>query len=260
MKISIITVVLNERSTITYTIESILAQSYKNIEYIIVDGGSNDGTLDIIAKFRSDIAQVISEPDRGMYDAMNKGICRATGDVIGTLNANDIYAHNGVIAKVVDFFKNGRIDSCYGDLVYIASKHINCIIRLWRSGFFNERRFFWGWMPPHPTFFVRRQIYEKYGLFNINLGSAADYELMLRFLLKHKITAAYLPEVVVKMRIGGMSNVSLKNRIHANRMDRMAWKVNGLKPYPWTIWMKPIRKLGQFFTHSYYHDSTVYLF
>ena len=122
------------------------------------------------------------------------------------------------------------------------------IVRYWKSGDYNPQKFYHGWMPPHPTFFVRRAIYEKYGLFNLELSSAADYELMLRFLLKHKITTTYIPEVLVKMRTGGMSNASLKNRFRANRMDRKAWEVNGLKPYPWTLWMKPLRKVGQFFS------------
>jgi glycosyltransferase involved in cell wall biosynthesis len=212
LKISIITAVRNGAETLRGCIESVQKQTVP-AEHIIVDGASTDGTLDIVAEYRSYIAQVISEPDRGIYDAMNKGISMATGEVIGTLNASDFYAHEGVIAKVAKVFENEKIDSCYGDLVYVDSDDMSRVIRLWRSGLFSDQSFFWGWMPPHPTFFVRRKIYERYGFFNIKLGSAADYELMLRFLLKHKITAAYIPEVIVKMRTGGMSNVSLKNRI-----------------------------------------------
>jgi len=147
----------------------------------------------------------------------------------------------------MDVFEKQNIDSCYGDLLYVDKNDKNKVIRYWKSSEYKHGKFKQGWMPPHPTFFVRRKIYEKYGYFNLALGSAADYELMLRFLVKHRITTAYIPEVLVKMRIGGKSNSSLRNRIRANRMDRMAWKVNDLKPYPWTLWMKPLRKIGQYF-------------
>ncbi len=243
--ISIITAAYNAAMTIAGCIESIHGQSFP-AECIIVDGGSTDGTLEVVERYRSRLAKVVSEPDRGIYDAMNKGISLATGDVIGILNADDFYASEHALSRVAGIFSNARIDSCYGDLLYVHPANTSKITRTWRSGPFRERSFYWGWMPPHPTFFVRRSVYERYGIFNLALGSAADYELMLRFLVKNKITSAYLPEVLVKMRTGGVSNASLGNRLRANRMDRMAWEVNGLKPYPWTTAMKPLRKLGQF--------------
>jgi glycosyltransferase len=201
----------------------------------------------MIERYRAVISCLMTGPDLGIYDAMNKGILAATGDVVGILNADDFYAHGEVLAKVVDVFADKTIDSCYGDLVYVAASDTSRVFRSWRAGPYDVNQFYMGWMPPHPTFFVRRRVYEKYGLFNLDLGSAADYELMLRFLLKHRIKVAYLPEVLVHMRVGGVSNSSVKNRLRANANDRRAWEVNGLKPYPWTLWMKPIRKIPQYF-------------
>ena len=176
---------------------------------------------------------------------MNKGLTLATGDVIGILNADDFFASRDVLQKVVNAFSESDIDASYGDLVYVQSKNTKKVIRYWRSGSFKVRKFYSGWMPPHPTFFVRRSVYEEKGLFNLSLGTAADYEIMLRFLLKYRLKVGYIPEVLVKMRTGGESNVSLSNRIKANCNDSRAWKANDLTPYPWTILLKPLRKVGQ---------------
>lgn len=245
-RISIITVVLNSVNTLLHCIESVKSQSLPS-EYIIIDGGSTDGSLEIIDKYRSYFSQCVSEPDKGMYDAMNKGIALATGDVIGILNADDFYPHRHVLEKVEKVFTDHQVDSCYGDLDYVDVNNTKIVVRSWRSGLYHERRFYQGWMPPHPTFFVRREGYKSYGAFNLAMGSASDYELMLRFLVKHKIKTHYIPEVLVNMRSGGISNRSLKSRIAANRMDRLAWKINGLRPYPWTLIMKPLSKIHQFF-------------
>jgi glycosyltransferase involved in cell wall biosynthesis len=243
--ISIVTVVLNRAAMIQGCIESVLGQRVL-AEHIVVDGGSTDGTLEVIKGCRTSVARVIPGPDRGVYDAMNKGILAAAGDVIGILNADDFYAHGDVLAKVEEVFNDEAVDSCYGDLVYVDAADTGRVVRSWRAGPYDVNRFYMGWMPPHPTFFVRRAVYEKYGLFNLSLGSSADYELMLRFLVKHRITSRYIPEILVKMRVGGMSNASLANRLRANRMDRFAWRVNGLRPDPWTILLKPISKLHQY--------------
>jgi glycosyltransferase involved in cell wall biosynthesis len=243
-KISIITATFNSAHTIRDCLRSVRAQQM-TVEHIIIDGLSNDETPAIIKTYPH-VSKFISERDLGIYDAMNKGIAAANGDVIGFLNSDDYYAHPHVLEKVLDVFEDNAIDSCYGDLIYFDPVDTTRIVRIWNSGYYHERRFYWGWMPPHPTFFVRRSVYERYGGFKLDLGSAADYELMLRFLVKHKISTAYIPEVLVKMRAGGVSNVSLRNRLKANRMDRYAWEVNGLKPYPWTTCLKPLSKLKQF--------------
>lgn len=242
--ISIITVVHNTGYALSDCLSSVEIQTYPRIEHIIIDGGSTDETLAIARKYTK-IAHLVSEPDEGVYDAMNKGIRLAQGDIVGILNADDYYTSSEVLTRVAEVFRDPAVDACYADLQYVDSCNTDRIVRYWRSGAYSLKKFYWGWMPPHPTFFVRRFLYERFGLFNLELGVASDYELMLRFLLKHKIHAVYIPDVLVKMRTGGISNSSLQNRLQANRMNRKAWLINNLKPYPWTIWLKPMRKLGQ---------------
>ncbi|GAA4404274.1 glycosyltransferase family 2 protein [Nibrella viscosa] len=250
MKVSIITVVFNGAETIRSTIECILNQTYPDIEYIVIDGQSTDDTVAIIRSYEHRLARFVSEPDKGLYDAMNKGIGMATGEVIGLLNADDFYPDNEVIAHVVDRFRQTGSDAVYGDILYVNRDNTQQVKRYWKSGLYREGAFKWGWMPGHPAFFVRKRIYDQFGLFNIQLRSAADYELMLRFIHKHKITLSYLPEVLVVMRDGGVSNRSLKNRLKANREDQLAWDLNGLKPYVFTLWLKPLRKIGQFISRG----------
>lgn len=247
MRLSVITVSLNNAATVETTLVSVAGQTFTTIEHIVVDGGSTDGTLEIINRYRAGLAHVLSGADNGIYDAMNKGIALASGDVVGILNADDFYADNNVIAQIASVFENDQVDACYGDLEYVDTLNTSQVSRYWRSGAYRPERFYQGWMPPHPTFFARRELYEKYGNFNLALGSSADYELMLRFLLKHKARTVYIPDVLVKMRTGGVSNASLGNRLRANRMDRLAWRLNGLHPRPWTMYMKPLSKLSQFF-------------
>jgi glycosyltransferase involved in cell wall biosynthesis len=246
MKVSIITVSFNSDKTIADTIQSVISQDYKDIEYIIIDGLSKDNTINIVKSFGDKISKFISENDKGLYDAMNKGIEMASGEVIGFLNSDDFYPNNQVISKIVKSFKK-ETDGVYADLVYVAAQDKLKITRTWKSGNYVPGSFLKGWMPPHPTFFVRKSIYEKYGKFTDKLRSAADYELMLRFIHKHKINLSYLPEVIVHMRAGGTSNVSLKNRIKANREDKLAWKMNDLKPSTLTFIRKPLSKITQFF-------------
>lgn len=225
--------------------QSIASQSYQSIEHIVVDGVSKDETLAIVNQFPH-VSIVNSEKDKGIYDAMNKGIMLASGEIIGILNSDDVYMNNEVISKVMELFADERIDAVYGDLQYVSQHNTNKIVRTWKSGSFDRKNFYYGWMPPHPSFFVRRKAYEQFGYFNLILKTAADYEIMLRFLLKNTLEAKYIPEILVKMRTGGASNVSLIRRIKANREDRLAWKLNGLRPWLFTLALKPLRKINQF--------------
>lgn len=211
-----------------------------------MDGGSTDGTLEILQGYTDKRIRVFSGPDQGIYDAMNKGIAMATGDVVGILNADDFYPDIDKLAQVAGAFAHTTTDTCFGDLNYVDDRDKRRIVRRWQSGRFDRKRFYQGWMPPHPTFFVRRSCYENYGGFRLDMGTSADYELMLRFLLKHGLCATHIPDVLVHMRMGGESNARIQNRIRANRMDRKAWRINGLKPYPWTLFLKPLRKIIQF--------------
>ena len=246
MIISIITATFNASKTIECCLESVEAQSC-NVEHIIIDGVSTDNTVHIVQEYTGHPVRLLSQPDLGIYDAMNKGITMATGDVVGILNADDFYSSGDVLAKVSEAFSDPKVDACYGDLKYVDAHNVDKIVRYWKSGNYDRKKFYSGWMPPHPTFFVRSSIYEKYGVFNLDLGTAADYELMLRLLLKHGINAVYIPDVLVHMRTGGKSNVSFSNRLKANRMDRKAWSINELKSRLWTIPLKPLRKIPQWF-------------
>ena len=246
MKVSIITVTYNSERFLQDCIDSVLNQTYSNIEYIIIDGGSTDRTIDIVKTYGKGISRVTSEADGGIYDAMNKGISLSTGDVIGFLNSDDFYIDQTVLAKVADLFDRTQSDAIYADLLYVHSINTNKVVRRWKSGSYNRKKFAFGWMPPHPTFFVKRKVLHEYGHFNLSFKTASDYELMLRLLFKNRISAAYLPEYIVKMRIGGLSNSSLRHRLFANREDGRAWKVNGLKPYFFTTILKPLRKVFQY--------------
>jgi glycosyltransferase involved in cell wall biosynthesis len=246
MRVSIITICYNSEATIRETITSVLSQSYSDIEYIIVDGQSKDSTCDIVRSFGDKISIFVSEPDKGIYDAMNKGVKLATGDVIGILNSDDFYADANVISDIVSTFKSTGAQGVYADLVYVDRENINKVTRTWKSGNYEEGKFLFGWMPPHPTFFVKREVYEAYGHYTTELRSSSDYEFMLRVIHKEKISVGYLPRVITKMRVGGQSNVTISNRRKANLEDKRAWEMNDLKPYFFTIALKPIRKIKQF--------------
>jgi len=246
LRVSIITIVHNNRATMEDCVKNVLSQSYKEIEYIVVDGGSNDGTIDIIQAYRERISQWISEPDQGIYDAMNKGLKMATGEVIGFLHSSDLYAHPRVIEEVAQVFGNSHVSSVYGDLQYVDKENLNRVIRNWKSSPYRHGKFRQGWMPPHPTFFVRKEIYEKYGYFNTHFRIAGDYELMLRFLERYRISAVYIPEVLVKMRWGGMSNGGIKNILIKSYEDYRAWGMNDLNGSVHTILFKNLSKIPQF--------------
>ncbi len=246
-KISIITVCYNSAETLEATIKSVVTQDYPNIEYIIIDGLSTDGTLQIVDRYKDKVSVLLSEKDEGIYYAINKGISLATGDVIAILHADDFYANASVLSKVAKTFEKEFVDTVYGDLQYVDRKQISKVVRNWKAGAFDPALFLKGWMPPHPAFFVRKNSYSIYGSYNTLLKSSADYELMLRLLYKHKCSTRYIPEVLVKMRMGGQSNKSFFNRFIANREDKKAWKINDLTPAPFTFIRKPLSKLKQFF-------------
>ena len=244
-RISIITVAFNAQNTIERCINSVLRQKFKNFEYIIIDGGSTDNTCKIISNYRNNIDVFISEPDNGIYDAMNKGIALATGDVVGTVNADDYYADDDVLNSIAKVFAGQDTSILYGDLDYVDQSHK--IIRKWRSGTYSRGMFNWGWMPPHPTFYCKKILFDRLGAYKLDYGSAGDYELMLRFIHLNNNNAYYLNKVLIKMVIGGVSNKSLTNRVQAMRFDLKAMRDNNIRLPMVTILFKPLRKLAQFF-------------
>lgn len=247
MRFSIITATRNSAATIEDALLSVADQDYPAIEHIIVDGNSTDDTLKIIEKHSARIAKVITGADQGIYNALNRGIEAATGDVIGILHSDDIYLHSSVISEYAKVFVKESCDAVYADLMYVDRKNPLNIVRSWKSGDYLPGAFLNGWMPPHPTFFLKRSIYLRYGVYREDFRTAADYELMLRMIHKNRISVCYLPVFAVKMRTGGASNESLAARLKANMEDRRAWRVNGLKPRWFTLLLKPVRKIGQYF-------------
>jgi glycosyltransferase involved in cell wall biosynthesis len=244
LKISLITVTHNAEKTISRCINSVIAQTYPNIEYIVIDGASTDGTIQIIDSYKPHINFFLSEPDQGIYDAMNKGINAATGDIIGILNADDFFIYNDVLSNIAEAFKQQDIDAVYANLNYINLN--GSIIRKWKAGKYKEGLFNWGWMPPHPTFYAKKILFEDLGLYDLKYGSAADYELMLRFIHLKGVNVYYLNKVIVNMEIGGISNRNAKTRLRAWGCDYRAMRKNGVvRPYISVIF-KPLRKVFQY--------------
>jgi glycosyltransferase involved in cell wall biosynthesis len=244
IKISIITVTYNAAHTIERCIRSVATQNYPNVEYIIIDGQSTDHTALIINKYQNNIHTYISGPDKGIYDAMNKGVALATGNVIGMLNADDFFVDDEVLSEVAKAFTQPDIDAVYGDINFV-NRH-DKVVRKWRSGKYKHGYFNKGWMPPHPSFYVKKEVFELYGKYSLNYGSAADYELMLRFIHVNKIKLYYIQKVMVNMLIGGTSSSSLKNRIKAWQNDLKAMRHNGLMFPSISILLKPLRKVIQY--------------
>ena len=246
LKISLITVSFNAESTIERCIQSVIGQTFKNVEYIIIDGGSTDNTVQIINKYKKHIHIFVSEPDKGIYDAMNKGIKLAGGDIIGILNADDFFSEEGILDAVYESFRRENTGIVYGDLDYINGK--GSVIRKWRAGKYSPGMFNFGWMPPHPTFYCKKDLFYQLGFYSLDFGTAADYELMSRFMHKNGVSAYYLENVMVKMKIGGKSNKSLGNRVKALLFDLKAMRNNGIKVPIVTIFFKPLRKINQYFS------------
>jgi glycosyltransferase involved in cell wall biosynthesis len=244
-KVSIITVCYNSVDTIADTINSVLIQDYPRIEHIIIDGASRDGTVDIVRSYSDLIAQFISEPDRGMYDAINKGLSLATGDLIGILNSDDVYAHPQVISTVVTTLRESHADCVFADLIYVSPTNLNQVVRYYSSAPFNPRRFAYGWMPAHPTVFIKRSSYDSYGHFKTNYKIAADYELLTRFLAKYQLSYVYVPQVWVKMRTGGISTSSLMSNWILNREIVRACAENGIDTNLFKVLSKYFTKVFQ---------------
>jgi glycosyltransferase len=247
LKVSIITVVWNNKDTIKDAIESVLAQTYKDIEYIVVDGASSDGTLEVIKRYEKKIDKFISEKDSGIYDAMNKGLALSSGDIVGVLNSDDFFASDDIIQTVVDEFRSKDIDCLYADLEYVDAQDTSKVVRYWKSKEFDPSLFKKGWHPAHPTFYVKKEFYDKYGFFDLEFKIASDYEIMLRFLQKYQLRPSYVNKTFVKMRIGGASNGSIRNIFKANMESYRSWKKNDLYINPFMFLLKPLSKILQLF-------------
>ncbi len=246
MKVSVITVVYNNAENIEDTIKSVAEQDYADIEHIVVDGGSSDGTLEIIEKYRGRLGKIVAEPDEGIYDAMNKGLALATGEIIGFLNSGDLYADSSVLEQIVNAFQDDAVDACYADLVYV-SKDNEKVIRYWKSSLFAKGDFALGWCPPHPTFYVRKSIVERLGGFDQSIKIAADVELMMRYLECGGIRPRYVPRVWVRMRVGGKTNQSFKNIFQQNKEVLRALRKSGVHVSTFLfVVRKIINRIGQF--------------
>ena len=230
MKITVITVCYNSVAYIADALKSVDSQSWPDIEHLVIDGGSSDGTLETVSQFEQLWRTVTSEPDAGIYDAMNKGICKATGDVIGFINSDDFFPTSQILATVAEVFKDATIDACYGDLCYVKQHDVRSIVRYWRSSPFKAGLFARGWCPPHPTLFVRRDVYARLGTFDMRFPLAADMELMARFFETHCIRTKYISQIMAHMRLGGTTNRSLRNIVQQNREIWFALQEHQLNP------------------------------
>lgn len=246
MKISIITACYNAADTLGDTLDSVASQNHSDIEHIIIDGGSVDGTEKIVKEKGRRVSVWCSETDQGVYDGMNKGLLIASGDVVGFLNADDVYMHSDVLVKVAATMSDPSVDACYADLVYVDRIQTNRVIRHWISQNYVPGLFEKGWMPAHPTFFVRKSVYEKFGGFNLRYRLQSDFDLVLRFMRVHGIKTCYIPELWVRMRMGGMSNKNILNMIRGNLEAYSSCRANGINVPPWFILSKIFSRLPQF--------------
>lgn len=245
MRISIITATYNSEKTLIDTLLSLEKQTYTDIEYIIIDGASKDNTLQVIQQNCSKVAKIISEPDKGIYDALNKGILAATGDVIGFLHSDDLLAYDQAIEDIAKKFEDTGCDAVYGDLEYVSQSDTGKRVRLWKSGPFSRTKMQLGWMPPHPSFYMKRSCYVQHGNFSLDYRISADYDSLLRYILINKVNIAYLPKVLVKMRVGGISNRSLSSMVSKSLEDIRVMRSNGIL-WPLALAYKNISKLPQF--------------
>lgn len=254
MKISVITACYNSANTIGDTMRSVRNQTYGNIEHIVVDGGSKDNTLKVVAAEGSHVAKLISESDSGIYDAMNKGLALATGEVVGFLNSDDVFADSGVVSRIVQAMVNPAIEACYGDLVYVTQDDMNKVVRYWKSREYSHGLFDHGWVPAHPTFYARRVLYQQYGGFDLDMRLAADFDILLRFFEVHRITSVYIPEVLVKMRLGGATNASFGNVFRQNKEIARAFRKYGLNAGIKPLAFRLMARLLQFLRRPALHE------
>jgi glycosyltransferase len=245
MKVSVITVSFNSSRTIADTLASVAAQTHPDIEHLVIDGASSDNTTEIVRRFGTRVARLVSEPDLGIYDAMNKGLALATGDVVGFLNADDLYADEGAVAAIVEAATHSGAHALYGDLNYVRANHLQSTVRVWRSQPFEPQRLRFGWMPPHPTLYVRRETIQSLGGFNTAYRIAADYDFVLRCFGNPDTTSCYIPRVLVKMRLGGASNRSLGALWRKSSEDLQVLRANGVGGLG-SLLCKNARKLPQF--------------
>lgn len=245
MKISVITASYCCAHTIADTLTSVAAQSHTEVEHVVVDGASPDGTWQIVQSLRSPRVVALSEPDQGLYDALNKGIARSSGEVIGFLHADDVFADADALARIAAAFADPAVDAVYGDLQYVHQEDVARVVRYWRSRPFSPKLLRRGWMPPHPTLYVRRAWYERLGGFDLRYRIAADYEFILRLFSQAGLRVTYLPHVLVRMRVGGMSNRSLSNIVRKSAEDLRALRTHGVGGLGTLAW-KNLSKLGQF--------------
>lgn len=252
MLFSIITATYNSQDFLQYALDSYAKQTHLEKELIIIDGASGDATLKLVNDNKKMVGQFLSEKDKGIYDALNKGILLARGGIIGILHSDDFFADDKVLSAVNKIFEDdSSVAAVYGDLQYVDRNNPNRVIRNWISGIYYREKFKYGWMPPHPTLFIKKECFIKYGLYDLNYHSAADYDLILRFLFKNNLKTQYLPKILTKMRVGGLSNHSFQHRLKANKEDRVAMVANGLK-FPLIVAiLKPLRKLGQYWNKNY---------
>jgi glycosyltransferase len=247
MKISIITVVFNNKNKISIAIDSVVKQTNADIEYIVVDGGSSDDTPAVVNSYGTKVSKFICEPDKGIYDAINKGILISTGEVVGLLHSDDIFGNEQIISMITEVFDNTGADGVYGDLLYVNKENLNKVIRYWKSGPFKTSMLNRGWMPPHPTLFLKRKIFDNYGLYDTGFKISSDYDFMLRIMSRPELKFEYLPQIITRMRVGGASNRSLKNIIRKSKEDLQALRKNNAGGWS-VLLMKNFSKIGQFFT------------
>ncbi len=247
MKVTIITATYNSQKHLEDCIQSVMQQTHPDIEHIIIDGKTTDDTVNIIKQYSDHIHSWISESDKGMYDAINKGMEMATGDIVGILNSDDMLYDSDVIASIVKTFEENSVGAVYGDLLYVSADDTSKVFRIWKGKKYKRSLFYLGWMPAHPTFYIKRSLIKDYGGYENHYFTAADYEFMARYLFHFKVPACYLPKLLIKMRLGGQSNKNIYQRLRANRRDYLAMKKNKI-PFAFIVSvLKPLSKLHQFY-------------